>query len=81
MSTTEFNVYWWDRDGNQHEELRFVDAERAVRAAHRLTHGPAAILKIVHRVIITDGGDHTTFEWKVGEGVTFPVSFSEAGSV
>jgi hypothetical protein len=27
---------------------------------------------MVERVIITDGGDDCCFEWKRGEGVTFP---------
>jgi len=62
----EFSVYWWDRDGNQHEEMRFVSAERAVKAARRLTHGPASIMKIVRKVMITDGGDFCNFLWEDG---------------
>jgi hypothetical protein len=62
----EFSVYWWDRDGNQHEEMRFVSAERAVQAANRLCHGPASMMKIVRKVIITDGGDFTNFLWEDG---------------
>lgn len=27
---------------------------------------------MVRRVIITDGDDFTVFEWKFGEGVTYP---------
>lgn len=68
----EFSVYWWDRDGGQYEELRFVSAEAAMKAVKRLTSGPASMLDIVHRVIVTDGGDCTAFEWKIGEGITFP---------
>ncbi len=67
----EFSVWWWDADGNQHEELRFVSAETAVKRAHTLTHGPASVLGIVQRVIITDGGDCTNFEWKHKEGVVY----------
>ncbi len=67
----EFSVYWWDREGGQHEELRFVGAKVAVDAAHRLCEGPASLLGIVERCIITDGGDFTCFEWKRGIGVTF----------
>ena len=63
MSEAEFSLYWWDRDGGQHTELRFVEGERAVLAARRLTHGPASILKIVERVMITDGGDMCVFLW------------------
>ena len=60
----EFSVYWTDRDGGQHEELRFVSAEHAMRAARRLTSGPGAVF--VRRVLITDGGDLTCFEWRDG---------------
>lgn len=67
----EFSVYWWDRDGGQHQELRCVDARTAVERAHHLATGPASMLGIVERVIITDGGDFTNFEWKKSEGVTF----------
>jgi hypothetical protein len=67
----EFSVYWWDRAGNQHEEHCGVDAKTAVTAAKRLAHGPASVLGIVSRVIITDGVNCINFEWKKGEGVTF----------
>ena len=62
--TDEFSVYWWDRDYGQHEELRFVSAEAAMKAVARLTRGPASALGFVSRVIITDGGDCCCFEWK-----------------
>jgi hypothetical protein len=62
----EFSVYWWDAAQNCHEELRFVGAEAAVRAAKRLTEGPAAQAGMVARVIITDGADYCNFEWKHG---------------
>ena len=68
----EFSVYWTDAGDGQHEELRFVDGEKAVKAAHRLTKGPASMLGMVKRVIITDGGDCINFEWKKGEGIVFP---------
>lgn len=68
----EFSVYWTDVDGHQHTELRFVDGEKAVSACHRLTHGPAAMLGIVERVIITDGGDCCCFEWNKEHGLIWP---------
>lgn len=67
----EFSVLWWDAQDNQHEELRFVDAEKAVMAAKRLCEGPASMLGIVRRVIITDGGDFINFEWIYGKGITY----------
>jgi hypothetical protein len=65
----EFSVYWWDPEDRQYEEARFTDAETAVGAAVRLTRGPAAVMGIIKRVIITDGGDCCCFEWKDGKNV------------
>ena len=62
----EFSVHWWDAAGGYHEELRSVDAEQAVKAARRLTHGPAGQHGMVRRVIITDGADFCNWEWKDG---------------
>lgn len=67
-----FSVYWWDATNGQHEELRFVPVEQAMRAVQRLTKGPASMFGMVKRVIITDAGDCTNFEWKHGEGVVYP---------
>jgi hypothetical protein len=72
MNEKEFSVYWTDPDGNVQEELRWVDAKTAVDRAHHLAKGPASLLGIVQRVIITDGGDCCVFEWLRGVGVTFP---------
>lgn len=69
---SEFSVYWTDRDGGQHRELHFVEAEPAMRAVKRLTTGPAAMMGIVARVIITDGGDCCCYEWLKDKGQTFP---------
>jgi hypothetical protein len=51
---------------------RFVGAEEAVMAAKHYTTSVGARLGLTQRVIITDGGDFTCFEWKYGEGVTHP---------
>jgi hypothetical protein len=72
MSASEFSVWWFDPDGYSHPEKCFVDAETAVRLAFSLTERPAAKLGMIRRVIITDGGDFTNFEWKHGIGVTYP---------
>lgn len=69
--TEEFSLYWYDCDGNQHEELRFVDGQTAVKRAKTLADGPASMIGIVELIIITDGGDFCCFEWKKGIGVTF----------
>jgi hypothetical protein len=67
----EFSVWWWDANGEAHAELRGFDAKSAAERAASLAHGPAALFGMIERIIITDGGDFTNFEWKKGLGVTF----------
>ena len=73
MRNGEFSVFWWDPTGEHHTEKQFVDAQTAVETSASLIKRPAAQLGMIRRVIITDGGDCTNFEWKYGEGVTFPI--------
>jgi hypothetical protein len=68
----EFSVYVFFPDGVYHCERRDIDAETAVKTAHRLSRSVGGRLGVVRRIIITDGGDCICFEWKPGEGVTFP---------
>jgi hypothetical protein len=68
----QFSVYWWDRDGGQHRELEHVNGERAMKAAERLILGPSSVFKIVIRLIITNGGDNTCFEWTIDGGIIHP---------
>jgi hypothetical protein len=69
---SEFSVCQFFADGTHEYYKRYVDAPTAVKAAHFLCHNVAAKFGVTHRVIITDGGDHCVFEWKRGEGVTWP---------
>jgi hypothetical protein len=71
-STGEFSVFWFDADECSYPELQGVGPKEAVEFAKSLTERPAALMGIICRVIITDGGDCTVFEWKKGEGVTYP---------
>lgn len=68
----EFSVYWWDDQGAQHTEYRYVDINVVKSAIMRLCKGPAAILGIVNRVMVTDGGDNACFDWNKTDGVVFP---------
>jgi hypothetical protein len=69
----EFSVYQFFTDGQYERVRQNVSDEEAVLAARHYTTSVAArVMGIVERVIITDGGDFTVFEWKKGEGVTFP---------
>lgn len=72
MSDGEFSVVQFFHDGFHEYVTRFVDIETALGVAKRYTSNVAAEVGITRRVIITDGGDCTVFEWKAGEGVTWP---------
>ena len=49
---------------------RQTRGETPPRLHARLTHGPASVLGMVDRVIITDGGDMMCFEWTKQEGLS-----------
>jgi len=70
--TGEFSVCQFFNNGEHEYVRRAVDAEEAVKAARHYTDNVASTLGIVERVIITDADDCCCFEWKRGEGVTFP---------
>jgi len=72
MSSGEFSVHQFFPD-DTHECVAFmVDAKTAVETAHSYTIRPTAKLGIIRRVVITDAGDFTCFEWKFGQGVVYP---------
>jgi hypothetical protein len=69
----EFSVYQWFAGTEQYEEVRrFVGAEEAVKTAHALISSVGGRIGTTRRVIITDGGDFTVFDWRYGEGIVFP---------
>jgi len=68
----EFSVYQYFPDDSYELVFDYVDAETAVVAAEQLSRSVGARIGTTRRIIITDGGDFTVFEWKFGEGVTFP---------
>ena len=72
MTEGEFSVYQFLAGGIQEKVRSFVSIEEAVKAARFYTNNVAVQIGITERVIITDGGDCTVFEWKKGEGITFP---------
>jgi hypothetical protein len=73
MSKGEFSVYQFFYANGLHERVRhFVSAEEAVNAAMHYTDNVAVRAGLIERVIITDGGDSTVFEWKHGKGVVYP---------
>jgi hypothetical protein len=72
MSEELFNVCQFFEDDSYEYVRTNVPAEEAVKAAHHYCNSVGAKLGMTRRVIITDMGDCTNFEWKYGEGVTYP---------
>jgi hypothetical protein len=72
MSDNEFSVYQFFEDGTYERVRSFVSAPEAMEAVRHYTNNVAVRLGITTRVIITDGGDCTCFEWINGKGVVFP---------
>lgn len=70
--TREFSVYQFFPDETWERVREGVSAEEAAKAAVHYCTSIGARLGTTRRVIITDGGDFTNFEWKFGEGVTYP---------
>lgn len=66
-----FNVVLFFPDGSHHYERRGLEAKEAVELAKQCTERPAAKIGMIERIIITDSGDCTNFEWTYGQGVTF----------
>ena len=67
-----FSVYQFFINGMNERVREFVPIEEAVAAARHYTSNVAVKMGIIKRVIITDAMDRTVFEWKQGEGVTWP---------
>lgn len=71
----EFNVVQFFPNGEYEYVRRGVDLETAVHVAKHYCTCVGAKVGTTVRVIITDGGDHTNFEWNRAEGVVFPEQF------
>lgn len=67
-----FNVVQFFEDDTQEYVRRGVGPEEAVKAAEHYTQSVAARMGFVNRVIITDMLDCCCFEWKAGQGITWP---------
>lgn len=68
----EFSVVQFFEDGSYEYTRRFVTAGEAVGAFRHYCTSVGVKMGLVTRVIITDGGDCTCAEWKIGEGLTYP---------
>lgn len=67
----EFSVCQFFVDGTHEYVRRSVGPAEAVSAAIHYATSVGAKLGTTQRVIITDGGDSTNWEWKYEEGITF----------
>lgn len=75
MTDTEtFNVCQYFPNGSYDYIKRYVTAEEAMATAKNYIGRPAAIVGIIQRLIITDGGDCIVFEWQFNKGITFPMT-------
>ena len=69
--SSEFSVcQFFDNDTHEYVR-RYVTAEEAVNAFFHYTNNVAVKMGIVEKVIITDGGDFTVYQWEKGKGITF----------
>lgn len=73
MSAGEFSVIQFFDDDTNEKVRDHVDAKEAAEAAHHYCTSVAAQMGITKRVIITDGGDCTNFEWRFGKGIVYPI--------
>ena len=75
----EFSVAAFYPDGHYFYVERFVYAECAVRVFKQVTEGVLARNGVLHRIIVTDGGDFTVAEWINGRGLTYPTKEQRSG--
>ena len=78
MSSEEFNVIQFFKNGKYEYVRRNVPAVQAVDALKHYTDNVAVKLGLIEKVIITDDLDYTVAEWKHGIGFTYPPGFVAA---
>jgi hypothetical protein len=70
--TGEFSVAQFFDDETYEYVRRWVTAGEAMYAARDYSRSVAARSGLIAKIIITDGGDYTVFQWERGKGITFP---------
>jgi len=72
-SKMKYKVYWWDPTDTYHLEREFDDPVDATEFALEFTRRPGIVhLGVARMVRVVDSEDMTNFEWKHGEGITYP---------
>lgn len=74
--TETFNVVQFFADDSHEYVLRRAPPEEAARKAHSMATSVGARIGTTKRVIITDSGDFTGWEWVYGKGLAFPLKCS-----
>jgi hypothetical protein len=72
MIKGEFSVCQFFVNDSYEYVRQNVSAEEAVKAFKFYTTNVASHIGTTRRVIITDGGDCISMEWKFEEGIVFP---------
>lgn len=67
-----FSVFHWGLGDEQVREKYLVEFTEATESVKHLITSVAARAGFTKRVIMVDALDRTMFEWKFGEGITFP---------
>lgn len=78
INRDQFSVVQFFADGTSERVRDHVGPKEAVHAAKHYATSVGAQIGNTCRVIIIDGGDCINFEWKYGEGITYPVLRKQA---
>jgi hypothetical protein len=68
----DFSVVAFFDDGTHHYVERWLGRREALMLAWHCFRRQEGKSGPINRIIITDGGDFTVFEWKRSHGITFP---------
>ena len=73
MAEDKFDVHQFFEDDYNEHVLSRASAQEAIKKAHFLATSVGARIGTTKRVIITDSGDFTAWEWVHGKGFVFPL--------
>jgi len=72
LTRDEFSVYIFLPFDWHMPLVKSTSIEDAMKVAKRATEAKIGPASRAERIIITDGGDYTVFEWTRDRGITFP---------
>lgn len=74
-----FSTYQFFPDDTYEKVIQYAPLVRAMEVAKQLCHSLGARIGTTKRVIITDGGDCTVFEWTHDRGIIWPADINMLG--